>query len=109
MDEQQIEALLERGTKKGAIGTIGLVAAALLLASAAHAAVVAVAQQGQHRLELHDQAGHCLGEARLAVYADDKQRIPGCWLVRAEGVSIAFLDGDHIVVPAAAFRKPSQL
>lgn len=83
--------------------------AALLCAGAAHAAVIAVAQEGKHRIELHDQAGHCLGQARLAIFSDGTQRVPGCWLVRPEAVTIAFLDGDHVTLPLAAFRKPQDV
>lgn len=86
-----------------------IAAAALLFCGAAHAAVIAVAQEGKHRLELHDEAGPCVGQARLAVYSDGAQRIPGCWMVKPEGVSIAFLDGDHITIPLAAFKRPQDL
>lgn len=95
--------------RKGLVRLAAAAAAALLLAASAHGAVIAVAQQGKIRLELHDQPGHCLGEARLAIFSDGTQRIPGCWLARAEGITIAFLDGDHVAVPFALFRRPQEL
>ena len=84
-------------------------AAMAALAVTAQAAVIAVAQEGAKRLDLHDQAGHCLGQARLAVFTDGVQRVPGCWLVKPDAVAIAFLDGDFITVPLSAFRKPQDL
>lgn len=84
-------------------------AAMAALAMTAQAAVIAVAQEGAKRLDLHDQPGHCLGQARLAVYTDGVQRVPGCWLVKPDAVTVAFLDGDFITVPLAAFRKPQDL
>jgi hypothetical protein len=98
-----------RDIRKGVIRLVAAAMATLLLAIGAHAAVIAVAQQGKQRLELHDQAGHCLGEARLAIFSDGAQRIPGCWLARAEHVTVAFLDGDHVAVPFALFRRPQEL
>lgn len=86
-----------------------IAAAALLFCGAAHAAVIAVAQQGKHRLELHDEAGPCLGPARLAIYSDGAQKVPGCWLVRPDGVTIAFLDGDLATIPLVAFKKPEEI
>lgn len=86
-----------------------IAAAALLFCGAAHAAVIAVAQQGKHRLELHDEAGPCLGSARLAIYTDGAQRIPGCWLVRPDAVTVSFLDGDHAAIPMAAFKPPQDV
>lgn len=83
--------------------------AATLVAFSAHAAVIAVAQEGAKRLDLHDQAGHCVGQARLAIYTDGAQRVPGCWLVKPDAVTVAFLDGDFITVPLTVFRKPQDL
>lgn len=84
-----------------------LIAASLLaLASVTHAAVIAEASNGEAHLALHDEAGHCLGSARLAVFSRGPERIPGCWKVTPPFVSIAFLDGDAIQVPMGAFKPP---
>lgn len=96
------------GLRKGAF-RLACAALSLLAAASAQAEVVAVAQQGNNRLELHDQAGHCLGRAKLAVFTDGVQRIPGCWLFHPEGVTVAFLDGDHLAVPLSSFRKPDDI
>lgn len=98
-----------RALRRGAIRLAAAAMTTLLLAIGAHAAVIAVAQEGKNRLELHDQAGHCLGQARLAIFADGVQRIPGCWVARTEAVTIAFLDGDFVTLPFAVFRKPQDL
>lgn len=81
----------------------------LTLAGAAQAAVIAVAVDGALRLELHDEAGPCVGEARLAVFSDAQLRVPGCWVARDGAVHVAFLDGDHASVPVRLFRKPERL
>lgn len=100
-----MQKTLTRSVARLAAAAVALAA----LAVAAQAAVIAVAQDGARRLDLHDQAGHCLGQARLAVFTDGVQRVPGCWLVKPDAVTIAFLDGDFITVPLAAFRKPQDL
>lgn len=82
---------------------------ALLISGAAQAGVVAELLGDQSTLQLHDDAGPCVGAARWAVYLDAKQRIPGCWVLSPHGVQIAFLDGDVLIVPIEAFRKPKEL
>ena len=82
----------------------------LFLAAAADAAVVASAVDGKARIDLHDEAGHCLASARLAIYYHGQERIPGCWTLNATGnVAVAFLDGDFVQVPAGAFKKPDDV
>lgn len=81
----------------------------LTLANLAHAAVIAVAAEGAVRLELHDTAGPCVGQARHAVYSDGRQRVPGCWVARDGAVHVVFLDGDHASVPIQLFRKPEDV
>lgn len=81
----------------------------LTFANLAHAAVIAVAAEGAVRLELHDTAGPCVGQARHAVYSDGKQRVPGCWVARDGAVQVVFLDGDQATVPVQLFRKPEEV
>jgi hypothetical protein len=81
----------------------------LTLANLAHAAVIAVAAEGAVRLELHDTAGPCVGEARHAVFSDGTQRVPGCWVARDGAVHVVFLDGDRASVPVNLFRKPEDV
>lgn len=83
-----------------------LLALVLLAAVQAHAAVVAEATNGEARLELHDEAGPCLGAARLAVFSRGPERLPGCWIFVDNRVQIAFLDGDIVRLPAGVFAKP---
>ena len=86
-----------------------IAACLLALASASNAAVIAEAVEGDLRLELHDEAGPCLGEARLAVYWQGKERIPGCWKLRPPVVTIVFLDGDLARVSIDLFKRPEPL
>lgn len=85
-------------------------ALALLLAcTAARADIVAEVRQGDVAIQLHSDAGPCVGAARWAVYLDARQRIPGCWIFTPQGVQIAFLDGDVLTIPPELWRKPKDL
>lgn len=86
-----------------------IAACLLALASATNAAVIAHVIEGDLRLELHDEAGPCLGEARLAVFYQGPQRIPGCWKLRPPVVSIVFMDGDLAQVSIDLFKRPEPL
>jgi hypothetical protein len=84
-------------------------AIASLVATTASAAVIAEAEVSPGVvIQLHDEAGPCVGSARLAVYieAASQQRIPGCWTQSGEMIGIAFLDSDTGRVPVAALKKP---
>jgi len=70
---------------------------------------VAEVRAGDARVELHREPGPCVGEARWALYLQDKIRVPGCWLLAGDSVQIAWLDGSTSVIPARAFRKPEIL
>lgn len=67
--------------------------------------VVAHALRGKGIIELHDTHGICFGEARLAVYTDGVRRIPGCWLVRINVVTVVFIDGDFVTIPITSVRR----
>lgn len=86
-----------------------LVGIALLATSISHAAVIAEATDGKIRIRLHDEAGMCVSGARLAEFSDGVVRIPGCWIASGANVGIAFLDGDYVKVPMAAFSKPKDV
>lgn len=82
----------------------------LCLALSVNAAPIAVAQSGKLRITLHDEAGPCVGPARLAVFEDGQQKVPGCWVVAPpDAIAISFLDGDAARVPMAVFRKPDEV
>lgn len=83
-----------------------LLALVLLAATQAHAAVIAEAVNGDARLELHDDAGPCLGAARLAVFTRGREKVPGCWVFVDNAVQIAFLDGETARLPPGVFSKP---
>jgi hypothetical protein len=84
-----------------------LIAASLLaLAGATQAAVIAEVSDGRSRIALHDEAGPCLAGALLAVFTRGPERIPGCWKVTPQFISIAFLDGDALQLPLEMFKPP---
>lgn len=70
---------------------------------------IAEVRAGDARVELHREPGPCVGEARWALYLQDKIRVPGCWLLAGDSVQIAWLDGSASVIPVRAFRKPEIL
>lgn len=91
----------------------GLALAALLCASSAQAELMGVvdAQNGVV-VNLHREAGPCVGGARRAEYVDvvKKQNIPGCWAVQGGGViQVAWFDGDADAIPLSAVRLPKEV
>jgi hypothetical protein len=75
----------------------------------AAAAVIAVAGNAEQRAELHDEAGPCVGAARLAVFIQGKARTPGCWVMAGtDAVQIAWLDGDVSNVAVRHFKRPDE-
>lgn len=93
--------------------TSGLALAALLCALPAQAAIVGVVQgEGGQFIELTNDKGPCVGPAQQATHNDpiNKASVVGCWTVQAGGVfSIAFLDGDVMVLPIASIQLPKSL
>jgi hypothetical protein len=89
------------------------IAAALILAlglvGSATATLIAEAQEGNVRVELHDVPGPCQGRALWAQYQEGKIRISGCWVIAGEIVQIAWLDGDVSQIAARVFKKPKDL
>ena len=80
-----------------------------LAAAASSAADIAEAQGESGYLVLTDQAGACVGAAKAARWHPNGggAAIPGCWRAIDGGVQVAFLDGDALRVPSAAFSRPN--
>jgi hypothetical protein len=95
-----------RATQAALAGLLGLAAA-----SSVQAQVLAFAQSGDGaRIVLHDRAGPCVGEARLAEHiALDGRRIQGCWLMTSEKVLVSFFDGERGDIPLAHLKRLSEI
>lgn len=106
-------AAFRRGFWRGVLaGTVtGLVLAALLHASPARAAPIAMAvDPGGATVTLHDEAGICPEGSLLAVWqsADKLRAVLGCWVVSPDRtVHIVYLDGDSGVVRWSSLRRPA--
>lgn len=68
---------------------------------------VAELQSEVGRIVLTDEAWICMSGAKRVVWtsADRTRIIPGCYSVAGLAVRMAFLDGDPVTLPAAAFSK----
>lgn len=88
-----------------------LIAAALTACSlSATANVVGVAERDGTSILLHDTKGPCVGDAQFAEFiAVQGLKVPGCWMLRGQHVSIVFLDGDIAAVPVAALKPPKSV
>jgi hypothetical protein len=85
---------------------------ALMLPCSALAAPTLVAHSSTGAsVELTQDAGPCVDGAALAhwISADALRRVPGCWRLAGAVVTIGFLDGDAMSVPAGAFKTPAPL
>ena len=78
--------------------------ALLMSATISTETLVATAPRNKGIIELHHPAGPCLGEARLAIYKDKNEYYPGCWLIRINVVTVAFLNGEYIAIPISQWR-----
>lgn len=79
------------------------------LTGSASGSLVAEAQEGNVRIELHDVPGPCQGNALWAQYQEGKVRISGCWVLAGNAVQIVWLDGDVSRIDARVFKKPKEL
>ena len=79
------------------------------LTGSASGSLVAEAQEGNVRIELHDVPGPCQGNALWAQYQEGKVRISGCWVLAGNAVQIVWLDGDMSRIDARVFKKPKEL
>ena len=61
-------------------------------------------------IDFHNTQGPCLGDAMMAVFSSpDGTKIPGCYLTTERAVRIVFLDGDVLVLPISAVKRPTEL
>jgi hypothetical protein len=90
-----------------------IIAAVLLaLAGASHAAVIAEVRERDMVLQLTDETGPCVGQAKLAVFRQGIDApIQGCYRLNPATmiVQVAFLDGDVVEVPVALFKRPEHV
>jgi hypothetical protein len=85
-----------------------ILAASLALAAfSAESKPIAFAQSADGaRIVLHDDAGPCVGSAKLAEYIPLKgTSVQGCWLALSGSVTVAFLDGERGSVSFADLKK----
>jgi hypothetical protein len=85
-----------------------ILAACLALAAlSVDAKAIAFAQSADGaRIVLHDDAGPCVGNAKLAEYIPlDGKQVQGCWLALSGSVTVAFLDGERGTVAFADLKK----
>ena len=62
------------------------------------------------RVVLHDEAGPCVGEAKLAEHiAPNGDKVQGCWLAAPGIVNVSFLDGERGSIPVAHLQRPTQI
>jgi hypothetical protein len=85
-----------------------ILAASLALAAvSADAKAIAFAQSADGaRIVLHDDAGPCVGTAKLAEYIPlNGTKVQGCWLALSGSVTVAFLDGERGSVAFGDLKK----
>lgn len=63
------------------------------------------------RFELFSAKKVCVGPAFDALWIPaDKEPVPGCWRFRDDdSIQIVFLDGDAMLLPTAAIKRPAVL
>lgn len=63
------------------------------------------------RFELFSAKKVCVGPAFDALWIPaDKEPVPGCWRFRDDdSIQIVFLDGDALLLPTAAIKRPTVL
>jgi hypothetical protein len=78
-----------------------------LVALSAESKAIAFAQSADGaRIVLHDEAGPCVGSAKLAEYVPLKgATVQGCWLALSGSVTVAFLDGERGTVAFGDLKK----
>ena len=85
--------------------------ATLAASAAAQARVIAVADSPDGaRIELHDDAGICVGLAKLAEHiAKDGEKVLGCWIAVQTTITVSFLDGERANIPMILLRRTTAL
>lgn len=90
--------------------TLWIAAALAAMSLPAAANLVGVVEQEGTSILLYDTKGPCVGDAQFAEYvAIQGLKVPGCWMLRSQHVSIVFLDGDIAAVPLAALKPPKSV
>lgn len=89
---------------------VAFLASFVALSATAGSIATATSSDGAS-ITLMEEAGPCVGGARLAVYVspDAKSRVPGCWKLAGGMVVVAFLDGDMAQIPVGDLKKPTSL
>jgi hypothetical protein len=84
-----------------------LLLASLLVATSAHAELVATVDTNGGRIEVHNTDGACVEGARHALYVGKEgKRVAGCWVHATGGLFFVFFDGDIARVPMGALKTP---
>lgn len=82
----------------------------LALAAPAHAQLLGEVRSDNGRIELREEAGPCVGQARSAIFVGNNGlRVQGCWIPRPSMIFVVFLDGDVAQIPPQVIRKPTTL
>jgi hypothetical protein len=90
------------------VASLALAAAGALLSPPANAAIVGtVPHPSGSFINLHDEAGPCVGDAKRAEFvAADLSKVAGCWVASQGFVMVVFFDADVARIPFPAVRKP---
>jgi hypothetical protein len=84
-----------------------VVAAALLVSNAAHAAIVGTVESPDGRIDLFEEHGPCVGKALKAEFVPQKgEPVVGCWVAGGPFVMVVFLDADIAQIPTSAVVPP---
>ena len=90
-----------------------LLLCAALTCTSANAEVAGVVNAGDGAtIELHKEAGPCVGDALLAGYRPAnavKPTIGGCWKIVGKFVMVSFFDADRSDIPISDVQLPKKI
>ena len=88
-----------------------LVTAALAAFNVAAQPVVVEARHPSSAIiQLHNEKGPCVDQAKLATFFyPDKKKVQGCWKTDGAVVMVAWFDGDGGAIPVKFFKPPETL
>ena len=88
-----------------------LLVAACLLAGAAHAEIIGTVDSDKGRIDLHDDKGSCVAEARRAEFTPPEkgEHVAGCWVAGGPFILVVFFDADIARIPVAAIQPPKSV
>lgn len=108
----------ERLVTRGAGGVLALIAlllsvnlmAVASLAAESPRAIAEIDAGGGAVVRLFEEPRMCVSNAKYAEWqsADATTTVGGCWVLSGNLVSVAFLDGEGVALPARAMRKPTE-